>query len=127
VHSPTNLIYPSRWELAMLTQSQKKFIDNRMRLHKYWPWITALLALLWGGVSLFFYFRYPLFANPFFVIEQLEKNQVEPTTMILLSAMSPIFVMTIGFLLLVLIIFFADRMLTEKKLLQIIGILIGNR
>ena len=97
----------------MLTQLQKEFIDKRMRLHKYWPWITALLALLWGGVSLFFYFRYPLFANPFFVIEQLEKNRVEPTTMILLSAMSPIFVMTIGFLLLVLIILFcrsnADR------------------
>jgi Na+/proline symporter len=110
----------------MLTQSQKEFIDKRTRLHKYWPSMVAVLALLWGGASLFFYFRFPLFANPFFVIEQLEKNRLEPTTMMLLSAMLPVIVMSVSFLLLILILLFADRMLTEKKLLKIIDILKSN-
>ena len=111
----------------MLTQSQKKFIDKRTRLLKIWPSFVAVLVILWGGASLFFYFRFPLFANPFFVIEQLEKNQLEPTTMMLLSAMLPVIVMTVSFLLLILILLFTDRMLTEKKLLKIIDILKGNR
>ena len=68
-----------------------------------------------------------LIANPFFVIDQLEQNQLDPTTVIILSAMSPVFVMIVGFLLLMLILFFADRMLTEKKLLQIIDILKADR
>ena len=86
-----------------------------------------MLVLLWAGGSLFMFFRFPLIANPLFVMEKLEQNQLDPVTLVLLSGMSPIFVTAMGFLLLMLILFFADRMLTEKRLLQIIDTLKENR
>jgi hypothetical protein len=110
-------------ELTMLSKSQIKLIEKRIALGKIWPWFAWILLLGWGGAWIYSFYRIPIIANPFYVLEKLETNQIEHSTLIVLSGICPLLFNTIGFVFLVLIILFIDRMLTEKKFLEIIDIL----
>jgi hypothetical protein len=104
----------------MLTPEQEKYLVKRTALQKIWPWAAGLLVLIWVGGMAAFFLRLPLLANPFLMIERLESGGVPSSSLVVYAAMVPLLFHFIGFLMAVLILFMVDRMLGEKKLLEIV-------
>jgi len=105
----------------MLTPEQEKYLARRSSRQKIWPWAGGLLALIWLGGMAALFLRLPLLANPFHMLEQLEANRVPASSLVLYSGMLPLLFHMAAFLMLVLIVFFVDRMLGERKFLAIVS------
>ncbi len=104
-----------------------RFLAKRQALVKAWPWAAGFLFVLLAGFVIYLFVRTPLMVNPFLMAETLAENGLEPATLSLYAALTPVFLDTVLFLLLILILFLIDRMWAEKKFLNIIQDLKGKR
>ena len=110
----------------MLPPEQERYVSHRTSLQKIWPWAAGFMAVIWAGGLAALFWRLPLLANPFLMIEKLEAGELTEASLTVFTAMAPLLMHGAIFLLLVLIFFFVDRMLGEKKLLEIISTLGRN-
>ncbi|MCD4784498.1 MAG: hypothetical protein K8T10_11810 [Candidatus Eremiobacteraeota bacterium] len=104
----------------MLSDDDLKFIEKRKKINKYWPIIGITLPLMLISVFLYLFLRTPKLANPYHVVDLLNTNKLDPTSMSILSVICPL---TIDFLFItmgILIIYVWLAVKMERKYIRMI-------
>ncbi|MDD2760892.1 MAG: hypothetical protein PHH11_11430 [Methylomonas sp.] len=84
----------------MLNPHERKFIEKRQRLIRYWPIVAGFLLALLVGFAAWLWFYSPYMVNPYYVIERLETGSIDAGIM----QMSVLFLPTIMLFLIVVLI-----------------------
>ena len=100
---------------VILSDSQKKFLRNRLKLTRIWVPVGGGLTAAVVGFWIFAFFRFPLLYNPFHVMARLEARALKPSTLELSALLCPIGFQLCGFLMLMLLLFAWVAMAREKK------------
>jgi len=104
----------------MQHQNDAQFLQQRRRFNRSWPIAATVLLVLIVGMGVGMAFTYPLLANPFYVIAQLQSGHLDESTLTTAAMLLPIlfWMLTISLLLFVLLGW--QLMNNEKRLLGIL-------
>lgn len=75
---------------------------------------------LWFGFCVYAYLKVPMLANPVYLMDKMQNNQLETSTLYLLAGMSPVLFITTSLVVTCLLIAIFDFMKREESLLKII-------
>ena len=107
----------------MLTKSQEKFLAQRKFFSKIGFWIGIGTFLILIIFVIYGYFGHPLLANPYYVMGQLENDDLPLSSLSILATVGSFLFLIISFILGVFIVFFLMAVRNERKLLTIIDTL----
>ncbi|MGB5261156.1 MAG: hypothetical protein WBO34_11630 [Gammaproteobacteria bacterium] len=103
-----------------LSPRETKFLSRRRQLLRAWR-ITGpvvLLLLLVTGVLMFI--NYPLMFNPFEVVDRLESQTLDDTTLQLMALLLPVTMLMVFLMLVVVVLLVFAVMANDKKYLAIL-------
>ncbi len=104
----------------MLRQTDADFVTQRRRFNRSWPLVAMGLLLLIGGMSIGIALAYPIMANPFYVIAQLQGGLLEPETLSTAAMLLPVLFWMLIICLLLFVLLSWQMMKNEKRLLALL-------
>ena len=114
----------SNWGNAIpmkLTDDQGKFFKKKREpLNQIWSWLGYAILAAFAVFAVFFFFRYPLLANPFHTFAEIQANNIDDGTLVMLAGLCPIMILALGFHIFFFLIICQNCQIQERKLLKII-------
>lgn len=104
----------------MPRQSDADFVKQRRRFNRSWPLVAVGLLLLIGGMGIGIALAYPIMANPFYVIAQLQGGLLEPETLATAAMLLPVLFWMLVISLLLFVLLAWQMMKNEKRLLALL-------
>ena len=104
----------------MPRQTDADFVTQRCRFNRSWPIVAVGLLLLIGGMGIGVALAYPVMANPFYVIAQLQGGQLEPETLSTAAMLLPVLFWMLIICLLLFVLLSWQMMKNEKRLLVLL-------
>lgn len=111
----------------MLEDNDQNFIKKRTRLIKLWPITGGLCISILLGLIAWLFFKNPLLANPFYVIDRLKENSIDISMLTLMAGILPIVVLSALLLCVVLVLLGFIMFSHEKKYLRLISELSSDK
>ena len=104
----------------MPRQTDADFVTQRCRFNRSWPIVAVGLLLLIGGMGIGIALVYPVMANPFYVIAQLQGGQLETETLEAAAMLLPVLFWMLVISLLLFVLLAWQMMKNEKRLLALL-------
>jgi len=104
----------------MPRQTDADFVTQRRRFNRSWPLVAVGLLLLIGGMGIGIALVYPVMANPFYVIAQLQGGQLETETLEAAAMLLPVLFWMLVISLLLFVLLAWQMMKNEKRLLALL-------
>ena len=104
----------------MPRQTDADFVTQRRRFNRSWPLVAVGLLLLIGGMGIGIALVYPVMANPFYVVAQLQGGQLETETLEAAAMLLPVLFWMLVISLLLFVLLAWQMMKNEKRLLALL-------
>ncbi|MFL0806024.1 MAG: hypothetical protein K6L60_01910 [Oceanobacter sp.] len=104
----------------MPRQTDADFVTQRRRFNRSWPLVAVGLLLLIGGMGIGVALVYPVMANPFYVVAQLQSGLLEPETLSTAAMLLPVLFWMLIICLLLFVLLSWQMMKNEKRLLVLL-------
>lgn len=102
------------------TMNDKKFVQQRRRFNQSWPLVGAVLLIAITGMGIGMALFYPLMANPFYVVGQLQADRLDESTLMTAAVLLPVVFWMLVICLLVFVLLGWQLMNNERRLLEIL-------
>jgi hypothetical protein len=108
-----------------LSPRETKFLSRRRQLLRAWRVAGPVLLLLLFVTAIFMFINYPLMFNPFELVDRLESETLDVSTLQFMALLLPVAMLMVFVMLLVVVLLTFAGMANDKKYLTILDRL-GN-